>query len=212
MQCGQGPTGAAGAKGIDGVTGPQGFPGKKGPTGVTGMTGPAGLQGWRGYPGPSPVPVMIQNLSTTLTQSVRGSTTSTISLLNTGSPPLSGGASTTISGMTLNTATGVISGLGGTCYVEAACSFPSDTNITSGSLNLYETGGVIRLLGTRIAPGTGGLSGSSFISGVYLFQSGKSYTFNCDLTFASPVDTIIPLASVDAPTVVPTVVVTFIKV
>lgn len=208
-----GPRGPQGPTGLLGVQGKQGTVGSIGPQGNTGTTGPQGYQGLRGLPGQCTNPVKIQIFTTNDVIAEASTSADLPCILSTGIPSLSGINSTTISGLSLNASTGVITFPAGNFYVEAATSFPFSVNISSGSLNMVRNGETTVLYGSSIGysievpvpPGGGpeGKRGTSFLSGV--ITGGDTFNFVYSLGLTGMV-TEIPLQTDNTPSTVVTII------
>lgn len=178
-----GPKGPTGAQGITGPRGAQGFPGPMGPVGPQGLTGPDGRQGLMGFPNPS-VPVGVQIFTTTSTVEISTPDERQVlftAMLDTGRPSLVNASgrlqSTTISGMSLDPTTGVITVPAGRYLVEAACSFPTDVEVITGSISLVDTllSDTIILEGNLVGSSIIGTKGmTSFMSSFVNFDTNGS--------------------------------------
>ena len=171
MQGVAGPQGPRGPTGVTGIAGPQGTRGPAGPTGAQGITGQAGAQGLLGVPGPSTNPVNVQILvsTTTETTSLGPPRGAVVSAFANAYPPLSGGNSTTISGLSVSGPTITIPA--GRYFIEAATSFPYNYNLQTCYFSMYDPVGNRDILaGNQIkvnTPVTAGTFGyTSYISGI----------------------------------------------
>jgi hypothetical protein len=144
---------------MSGVTGPQGPRGLQGPIGPSGITGQNGIQGNRGFPGPPFYPPSMQILQSS--NQVNGKLTITRKF-ETAIPALSSGNSTTIIGLSNDSATGNITLPVGRYYIEAYANLGS--NILTASMAINGAGAQGPVSSASLPYGTIQLQGSVIVS------------------------------------------------